>query len=384
MHRQDYLDRIDALFRTHPIIGQLGPRQCGKTTLAREYIARAEIGPVHYFDLEDSTDLNRLTDPKLALEGLAGLVVIDEIQRLPELFPLLRVLVDRRPLRQRYLVLGSASRELIRQTSESLAGRIAYLELTPFASWEVDDVTRLWLRGGFPPAFLADGDRDSMTWRRQYVTNLLERDIPAFGIEFNAGRMRTLWSMLAHLHGQVMNHSVLARSLDVSQPTVRRYLDILSGAFLIRQLQPWSANIGKRQVKAPKVYFRDSGLLHYFLAIADRATLEAHPSLGNSWEGFALEEVIRILDASPEDCFFWAKHSGGEVDLLVARGQGLQAFEFKYSSAPKLTRSMHTAQQQLGLDGITIVCPGEHDYPLSATVQVTNLEELRHSRSRAA
>ena len=363
------------------MVGLLGPRQCGKTTLARDYIARADVGQVHYFDLEDPVDLNRLSEPKFALEGLEGLVVIDEIQRIPELFPLLRVLLDRRPLRQKYLVLGSASRELIRQSSESLAGRIGYLELTPFTFSEIDNAERLWIRGGFPLSFLAGNDADSMNWRKHYVTNLLERDIPALGIDFNPVRMRRLWTMLSHLHGKVLNISDLARSLDVAQPTVRRYVDILAGAFMVRQLHPWFANIGKRQVKSPKLYFRDSGLLHHFFGIENLESLRQHPSLGASWEGFALEETIRILQASPEECFFWAKHSRAEIDLLVAKGQTLQAFEFKYSSAPKLTPSMRAAQEELGLSGITVVCPGELSYQLNETVRVTNLKALRASGS---
>ncbi len=384
MQRSAYLAQIEELFRTHPAVGLLGPRQCGKTTLARTYIADSVKGQVHYFDLEDPDDLNRLSEPKLALEELEGLVVIDEIQRVPELFPLLRVLLDRRPLKQKFLILGSASRELIRQTSESLAGRIAYLELTPFTSAEVKDSKRLWLRGGFPLSYLAANDLDSMNWRRHYVTNLLERDIPALGIDFNPARMRRLWTMLSHLHGKVLNLSDLARSLDVSQPTVRRYVDILAGAFMIRSLQPWFANIGKRQVKSPKLYFRDSGLLHYFLGVEDSEALGQHPSLGASWEGFALEEVIRILNAAPEESFFWAKHSQAEIDLLVARGQTMQAFEFKYSSAPKVTPSMRAAREELGLSRITIVCPGELSYRLSETVHVSSLEEIRKSTAAAA
>ena len=309
------------------------------------------------------------------------MVVIDEIQRIPELFPLLRVLLDHRPLMQKYLVLGSASRELIRQSSESLAGRIGYLELTPFTFGEVEDSKRLWLRGGFPLSFLAENDADSMIWRRQYVTNLLERDIPALGIDINPAQMRRLWTMLSHLHGKVLNYSDLGRSLDVSQPTIRRYVDILAGAFMMRRLHPWFANIGKRQVKSPKLYFRDSGLLHYFLGVENTKALEGHPSLGASWEGFALEETIRMLGAAPADCFFWAKHSRAEIDLLVAQGQTPRAFEFKYSSAPKFTRSMRAAREELGLSGITVVYPGEQSYRLNETVYVTNLNEMRASGS---
>ena len=381
MQRTSYLERIGTLFRTHPIVGLLGPRQCGKTTLAREYIHLAGSESVHYFDLEDPDDLGRLSDPKLTLEELEGLVVIDEIQRIPELFPLLRVLADRRPLRQRYLILGSASRELIRQSSESLAGRIAYLELPPFTAAETDDLKRLWQRGGFPLSFLARSDRDSATWRKHYITNLLERDLPGLGIAFNPASMRRLWAMLAHFHGKVLNLSDLARSLDVSQPTIRRYLEILEGAFMIRLLRPWFANIGKRQVKSPKLYFRDSGLLHYFLDVANTDELGRHPSLGASWEGFALEQVIQITEASSDQVYFWAKHSSAEIDLLIAHGSSLQAFEFKYSSAPRVTPSLRSASKELGLAEIRIVYPGEKSWPLSETVRVTNLRDLRRTRT---
>ena len=384
MRRPGYLARIDSLFRTHPMVGLLGPRQCGKTTLAREYVALPGAGLMHYFDLEDPDDLNRLSEPKLALEKLQGLIVIDEIQRIPELFPLLRVLLDRRPLKQKYLILGSASRELIRQTSESLAGRIGYLELPPFTAAEATNPGTLWLRGGFPVSYLSGSDEDSMVWRRNYIVNLLERDIPALGIDFNPERMRRLWTMLAHFHGKVLNLSDLARSLDVSQPTVRRYIEILEGAFMIRLLRPWYANLGKRQVKSPKLYFRDSGILHYFLGLTDTGSLRRHPALGASWEGFALEQVTRILDAGSDECYFWAKHSQAEIDLLIAHGQSLRAFEFKYSSSPRQTPSMRTASKELGLEEITIVSPGEKSYPLSGNLRVTNLEDLRRSAATPA
>ena len=297
MERAAFLGQIARLFRSHPMVGILGPRQCGKTTLARDYIdALSGSEPrVHYFDLEDPGHLNRLADPMLALESLEGLIVIDEIQRSPELFPLLRVLVDRKPPSQRYLILGSASRALIRQSSETLAGRIAYLELPPFTAFEAGDLPRLWLRGGFPPAYLARSDDDSMVWRKAYVTTFLERDVPALGIDFAANTMRRFWMMLAHWHGNVFNASDLARSLDVSPPTVKRYLDILDGTFMIRTLQPWYANLRKRQVKSPKIFFRDAGILHALLNLPDLPALRAHPALGASWEGFALEQVIRIL-----------------------------------------------------------------------------------------
>ena len=380
MDRTTFYDRIEALYRSHPMVGILGPRLCGKTTLARAYLAALSAQAeerVHYFDLEDPEHLNRLTDAKLALAPLDGLVVIDEVQRRPELFPLLRVLIDRRPRTQRYLILGSASRDLIRQSSETLAGRIAYLELPPFTAFEVDDAARLWLRGGFPPSYLAASDADSMVWRNAYTASFLERDVPALGIHFPAATMRRFWMMLAHWHGRLFNAAQLARSLDVSAPTVKRYLDILEGTFMMRVLQPWHANIGKRQVKSPKIYLRDSGILHALLGLPTDAASRAHPVVGQSWEGFALEQVVQILRAEAPECYFWATHTGGELDLLVVRGERRMAFEFKYSSAPRVTRSMQAALDALDLDDITIVCPGESDsYPLTDRIRVTNLAQL--------
>ena len=296
MERTVFLGRITQYFRSHRIVGILGSRQCGKTTLARDHIAtlgneafaggdHGAGGQVHYFDLEDPEHLGRLTDPKLALESLEGLIVIDEIQRRPELFPLLRVLIDRNRPKQRYLILGSASRDLIRQSSETLAGRIIYLELPPFTAFEADDHNHLWLRGGYPPAYLAGTDSDSIIWRKAYVTTFLERDLPAMGIDFAAGTMRRFWMMVAHWHGNILNASEFARSLDVSSPTIRRYLDILDGTFVTRTLQPWYENIRKRQVKSPKILFRDSGILHALLNLPDEDSLRAHPKLGASVGG---------------------------------------------------------------------------------------------------
>ena len=380
MDRPAYLERIAVLFRSHPMVAILGPRQCGKTTLARDFLSTLTGGssePIHYFDLEDPEHLNRLADAKLALAPLTGIVVIDEVQRLPELFPLLRVLIDRPGGRQRFLILGSASRDLIRQSSETLAGRIAYLELSPFAAFETQDHAALWLRGGFPRAFLAASDADSMNWRKAYVTTFLERDVPALGIGFSGNALRRFWTMLAHYHGNVFNAADLGRSLDVSAPTVRRYLDILVGTFMVRALQPWHANIRKRQVKSPKIYFRDAGILHALLNLADAATLRAHPSIGASWEGFALEQVALIHRAEAAECYFWATHSGAELDLLIVRGTRMHGFEFKYSSAPKATRSMHVALDELGLDRITIVYPGNEAYPLSERIRVASLRQLQ-------
>ncbi len=376
MKRTTFLQRIGECFRSHPMVGLLGPRQCGKTTLARDFIRTLPNKRIHYFDLEDPEHLNRLSDPKLALSPLEGLIVIDEVQRMPELFPLLRVLIDRKPRKQRYLILGSASRDFLRQTSESLAGRIVYLELPPFTVFEADDVRRLWLRGGFPPAYLAKSNTDSMTWRKAYVSTFLERDLPSMGIGFSANTMRRFWMMLAHWNGQVFNASEFARSLDVTSPTIKRFLDILAGTFMIRILKPWHANIHKRQVKSPKVYFQDMGIMHALLNVPDHASLEGHPKIGASWEGFALEQVIRIYRADAEECFFWATHTNAELDLLIARGNTTLAFEFKYSSTPRITRSMHAALRELDLDRITIVCPGDTTYPLAENIRVTNLRQL--------
>lgn len=358
------------------MVGILGPRQCGKTTLARDFIRTLRNKRIHYFDLEDPEHLNRLSDPKLALSPLEGLIVIDEVQRIPELFPLLRVLIDRKPRKQRYLILGSASRDLLRQTSESLAGRIVYLELPPFTVLEANNVSRLWLRGGFPPAYLAKSDADSMTWRKAYVSTFLERDLPSLGIDFSANTMRRFWMMLAHWNGHVFNASEFARSLDVTSPTIKRYMDILAGTFMIRILKPWHANIHKRQVKSPKVYFQDMGIMHALLNVPDHASLEGHPKIGSSWEGFALEQVIRICRAEAEECFFWATQANAELDLLITRGNKNIGFEFKYSSTPRRTRSMHSALRELELDRIIVVCPGDTTYPLAERVRVANLRQL--------
>ena len=298
-------------------------------------------------------------------------------------FPLLRVLIDRPGGGQKYLILGSASRDLIRQSSETLAGRIAYLELSPFAAFETREHATLWSRGGFPRSFLAPSDVDSMNWRNAYVTTFLERDVPALGLNLSANALRRFWTMLAHYHGSLFNAADLARSLDVSAPTVKRYLDILVGTFMVRALQPWHANIRKRQVKAPKIYFRDPGILHALLNLPDAESLRAHPSVGASWEGFALEQVALIHSAAPAECYFWATHAHAELDLLIVRGTQMQGFEFKYSSAPKPTRSMHIALEDLGLDAITIVYPGDEAYPLTERIRVASLSRLAYEARMA-
>ena len=375
MNRPYFLEQIVHYFKSHAIVALLGPRQCGKTTLARAYGKQLEgEQEVHYFDLENPIDLERLTNPLLTLKPLSGLIVIDEIQRAPELFTLLRVLVDEESANKQFLILGSASRELIQQTSESLAGRIAYIELTPFTYEETHDLEKIWLRGGFPRSYLANTEEESFDWREFYITTFLEQDIPNLGIKIPATSLRRFWTMLAHYHANILNLSELGRSFGISDPTVRRYLDILSGTFMIRQLQPWQENTKKRQVKAPKIYFRDSGLLHTLARIHDQATLQTYAKLGASWEGFALEQIIQKYHAKPQDCFFWATHNGAELDLLLFIKNQRLGFEIKYSDAPRLTPSMKIALEDLSLDQLTVIYPGHVAYPLADKVQVIGLE----------
>lgn len=374
MDRPDYLHRINERFAIHPVVALLGPRQCGKTTLAR--MAAERWGePVARFDLEDPTDLAQLTTPRLALQDLHGLVVIDEIQRSPELFPVLRVLVDRPDNPARFLVLGSASRDLIRQSSETLAGRIGHIELAPFSLGETgaDSWQRLWLRGGFPPSFLARTEAASLQWRKDYVATFLERDLPSLGIAIPPQSLRRFWMMLAHYHGQAVNFSELGRSFGAADTTVRRYLDILSATFMVRQLQPWHENVGKRQVKAPKLYLRDSGLFHTLMGIPDMAALRRHPKLGASWEGFAIEEVIRRHRAASDDAYFWAAHGGGEVDLFLLTERGRVGYEIKYTDQPRATRSMHTAMEVLQLSELRVVYPGDREFPLAENIRAVGL-----------
>jgi predicted AAA+ superfamily ATPase len=380
MDRPRYLDLIDQHFDVHPVVAILGPRQCGKTTLARMYAERHPPTPTTRFDLEDPTDLAALGNPKLALQGLEGLVVIDEIQRVPELFQVLRVLVDCPRQRARFLILGSASRDLIRQSSESLAGRIGHLELAPFGLDEVGlgptALDQLWLRGGYPPSFLARNDAASGQWRKSYVSTFLERDLPALGISIPPETLRRFWMMLAHYHGQTVNFSELGRSFGAADTTVRRYLDILSGTFMVRQLPPWFENIGKRQVKAPKLYLRDSGLFHSLLGIRDKDELRRHPKLGASWEGLAIETVIRHHSAAEGECYFWSTYGRAELDLLiVAEGRRI-GYEVKYTESPRATRSMQTARTDLRLDELHLVYPGERCFPLADGIDAVGLGAL--------
>lgn len=362
---------LTQLLASFPVTAILGPRQAGKTTLARAFAAN------HFFDLENPRDAAVLEEPQLALEPLSGLIIIDEVQRVPDLFPLIRHLVDTRK-DQRYLILGSASRDLIRQSSESLAGRIAYHELGGFRLGDVgaDQWRRLWLRGGLPRAFTAQSEEQSRVWLEQYVAAFLERDIPLLGITIPAATLRRFWMMLCHYHGQVLNHAELARSFGVSDMTVRRYLDILAGTFMIRLLQPWHVNIGKRLVKRPKLYVRDSGLLHVLLSIRSARDLAVHNRLGASWEGFALEVAARSIGKRNEELSFWATHSGAEADLHWQEHGKNWAIEMKYADAPRLTPSMTSAQKDLDLAHLWVLYPGDRAYPLAPNVTVLPLSEV--------
>jgi uncharacterized protein len=377
IERTRHRERLEGLLERHPVVGILGARQVGKTTLARQLAARYD-GPVFFFDLEDPTDQARLAEPMLALRDLRGLIVIDEVQRRPELFPVLRVLADRLERVSRFLILGSASPELLQQTSESLAGRIFYHELGGFDLDEVgvDAHARLWLRGGFPRSFLTETDGASAEWRRGFVRTFLERDLPGLGIQIPPETLRRFWTMIAHYHGQVWNGAELARAFGVSGVTVRRYLDLLTSALVLRQLLPWFENLGKRQVKSPKVYVADSGLLHTLLGLETREDLEGHPKVGASWEGFALREVVERLGARPEEVFFWATHAGAELDLLVVRGRRRFGFEFKRTAAPRLTPSIQTALEDLRLERVDVIYPGEHTFSLAERVRALALPRL--------
>ena len=361
------------------VVALLGPRQCGKTTLARKFVPAAAH---NYFDLEEPTSFARLDEPETALRPLKGLVVIDEIQRRPELLPLLRVLADRRPLPARFLILGSASPELLRRSSETLAGR---LETVPLAGFRLTDLgnaarNRHWVRGGFPPAYTARTETDSLAWRQQFIQTFLERDIPQLGVGIPAVALRRFWSMTAHYHGQTWNGAELARALAVSEPTVRRYLDLLTGVYMVRQLPPWFENVGKRQVKAPKVYVRDSGLLHALLGIGTRRELESHPKVGASWEGYAVEETLKALN--PDQAYYWATHQGAELDLLLFRRGRRIGIECKRTDAPVLTSSMRTALSDLKLSELLVVYPGERSYRLAARVRVLPLTRLLTTDAR--
>lgn len=365
--------RVRAALRANSVVALLGPRQCGKTTLAQ---ALAAASGAECFDLEDPVGLARLAEPMTALAPLRGLVIIDEVQRQPGLFPVLRVLADRPRAPARFLLLGSASPELMRQSSETLAGRIAFVDMAGFDLRETGDsaLRRLWLRGGFPRSFLARSDAASLAWREDFIRTFLERDIGQFGVRVPATALRRLWMMLAHYHGQTWNASEVGRSLGEAHTTVKRHLDILTGAFMVRQLQPWFANIGKRQVRAPKLFIRDSGVLHALLGLRTFAAIEGHPKLGASWEGFALEQAI--LAAGDRTAYYWATQAGAELDLLLILEGKHYGVEAKYGDAPRMTKSMAIAIEDLGLQRLYVVYPGSQRYALARKVEVLPLNDL--------
>ena len=377
--RPGVIDRVLRTFLVHPIAAVLGPRQCGKTTLARML---AEREPSSYYDLENPTDAQRLSNPLQAMESLSGLIIIDEIQRKPQLFEILRVLADRPGNPARFLVLGSASPTLIKGISESLAGRVGLIDMSGFSLSEVGvgQQERLWIFGGFPRSFLAPESSASMMWRQDFIRTFLERDIPQLGITIPAETLRRFWTMIAHYHGQVWNASDIGRSLGVSEHTTRRYLDILAGAYMVRILPPWFENLKKRQVKSPKIYIQDSGILHALLQQPSLRELQGHPKLGASWEGFALQEVLAVLQT--RDAYFWGTHAGAELDLLVLAKGKRYGFEFKYADAPGRSRSMHAAIHSLNLSHLWVVCPGKEEYALENNISVVPLSSIK-SRVRS-
>ena len=380
IERREIIVRIHEALKRSRVVALMGPRQSGKTTLARTIVPPESL---NYFDLEDPASLARLEQPAIALSGLKGIVVIDEIQRRPDLYPVLRVLADRVPLPSKFLILGSASPDLKRRSSESLAGRLETVTISGFALSEVGTkaLARHWRRGGFPPSFLGRSEDASWTWRKNFVLTLLERDLPQYGIRIPAPALLRFWMMLAHYHGQIWNAAEAARSLDVDQTTARRYLDLLEGVYMIRQLQPWFANVKKRQIKSPKIYFRDSGLLHQLLGIRTERDLLTHPKSGASWEGYAIEEILKIV--RPDEAYFWRTHNGAELDLLAIKNGRRFGFECKWTDAPRLTPSMKTAIKDLKLDRLTVIYPGDRFYSLPERVHVVPLAELGKSSGRA-
>ncbi len=375
--RELHARQITGLLRRFPVVAILGARQVGKTTLAAS-IAPTLSNHISRFDLENPSDLARLADPMLALQEPKGLVVLDEVQRRPELFPVLRVLADRKPVRTRFLVLGSAAPDLLRQSSESLAGRIAYYELPGLAVREVsfEHADRSWVRGGFPKSFLSRSDRESMEWRQSFIRTFLERDLPALGVNVAADTMRRFWSMIAHHHAQLWNASEIGRSFGVADTTVRNYLDKLTDALVVRQLKPWHENLGKRQVKSPKIFVRDSGLLHALLNLPTKRDIEGHPKLGASWEGFIIDQLVQQLGVSPEETYHWRTHQGAELDLLVVRGGLRLGFEVKRTVAPTLTPSMRSAMHDLKLKSLTVVHAGDQTFPLAKQVQAVAFRDV--------
>lgn len=377
LSRTDDITEIERDLELFPVVGIVGARQVGKTTLAR-MIAERVGGKVTHFDLENPDDMARLQEPMLALKNLKGLIVLDEVQRTPEIFPVLRVLADRPDTPARFLVLGSASPELLRQGSESLAGRIVYHELRGISLTDIGNKREnmLWLRGGFPRAYLANTLEESVIWRRAFIRTFLERDLPQLGINIASDTLRRFWSMLAHRHAQLWNSSDFARSFGVADTTVRNYLGTLSAALVVRQLQPWHENLSKRQVKAPKTFIADSGLLHTLLGINSMEELESHPIVGASWEGFIIEQLMRRTGARSDECYFWATHAGAELDLLIVRGRHRRGFEIKRSSAPRTTKSMHIALHDLKLDRLDVIHAGDNTFPMTENIRAVSVKHL--------
>ena len=376
IERLAHLRRIERLLRSNPVVAIVGARQVGKTTLAGQIAKRRRRA--HFFDLERAPDVARLSDPEMALGPLRGLVVLDEIQRRPDLFPALRVLADRPGTPARFLVLGSASPDLLKQSSETLAGRIAHFELPELSLGEVgsENLDRLWLRGGFPRSYTAPSSRTSSRWRDDFVRTFVERDVPQLGINIPAATLDRFWAMLAHYHAQVWNASELARAFGVSHHVIRRYLEALEATFMVRVLKPWSENLGKRQVKSPRIYLRDSGILHHFFDTPTLRDLERHPKIGASWEGFLIEALIRHLGVDARHCYFWRTHQGAEIDLVVHRGGRLQGFEIKRTTAPSITPSMRTAIDDLGLDRIDVLHAGTETFPLAPKITAVAASRL--------
>jgi len=373
--RPDKLKAIRDGFDRASIVSITGLRQSGKTTIAKEFASKFN-GKSTHFDLEDPRSLARITEPMTALEGLSGLVVIDEVQRVPSLFPILRVLADRKDQPAKFLLLGSASPVLIKEISESLAGRVALFEMDGFNLQEIGakNFKNLWCRGGLPPSYLAKSDIDSFRWRQDFITLFIERDLPQFGVTIPSATMRRFWAMLAHYHGQTWNASELAKSFDVSQAMIRKKLDILTGAFAIRQLPAWYENMVKRTVKSPKIYLRDCGLLHVLLDVSTSEQLESHPKLGSSWAGFCIEQILSVTGSS--NAYFWGTHAGAELDLLLLRNGKRIGVEIKYSDGPSTTRSMRSAMEDLKLDYLYVAYPGKEDYPLDKKISVMSLPSI--------
>ena len=375
IERKELLLKIERAFASHRIVCLLGPRQCGKTTIAREF--KKQRTDVHYFDLERPSDAQVLESPDVTLPHLSGLIVMDEIQRIPNIFPYLRYLHDEN-LNQQFLILGSASRDLLHQSAESLAGRIVFIEIHPLSLFETRHMQDLWVKGGFPRSYLLDSE-ESLHWRENYMRTYVEQDLRSFGVGFDTQALRRLWMMLAHYHGQTINYADLSKSLSTSQPTLKKYVTYLENSFMVRLLKPWFANLKKRQVKSPKVYYRDIGLLHYVLNIRQYKDIFIHPKAGASWEGFAMEELIKFYGSDAENCYFWGSHNKAELDLLLLHQNQKLGFEFKLSDAPKLTPSLRIAMDDLEPSELTVIYPGTKSYKLAKDITVCPLMDFMNN-----